>query len=165
MNKRSILMAATAMFSTFASLFAQAPGSTVRAEAGQTHSASTTTAQQWPSRPQARAGAPNVVLILIDHWPTGRGFDYFYGFVKAAANQYYLRIHRNTSPVEPATTPEQGYDFTTDITNDAIHWIHAHDAVSPDKPFFLYFATGATHEPHQLPHEWIEKYKGKFDEG
>jgi len=101
----------------------------------------------------------------FDHFPTGRGFDHFYGFIKGADNQYYPRIYRDTTPVEPTTTPQQGYDFTTDITNDAIHWIRAHDAVAPEKPFFIYFATGATHEPHQVPHEWIEKYKGKFDEG
>jgi arylsulfatase A-like enzyme len=239
MDKRLLSVAVTAIFSAFATLFAQAPGNHARAEAEKTQSASPAPAPQWPSRPQAPAGAPNVVLILIDdvgygatstfggiistptfdqlaqsglrynnfhvnslcsptraallsgrnnheigygtiaeastgypgyddhwgkeaasipevlgshgystaafgkwhntplwevnpvgpfdHWPTGRGFDYFYGFVKAADNQYYTRIYRDTTPVEPATTPEQGYDFTTDITNDAIHWIHAHD--------------------------------------
>jgi arylsulfatase A-like enzyme len=101
----------------------------------------------------------------FDHWPTGRGFEHFYGFIKGADNQYYTRIYRDTTAVEPATTPQQGYDFTTDITNEAIHWLHAHDAIAPDKPFFIYYAPGATHTPHQVPHEWIEKYRGKFDEG
>jgi arylsulfatase A-like enzyme len=101
----------------------------------------------------------------FDRWPTGRGFDYFYGFIKAADNQYYPRIYRDTTPIEPPATPQQGYDFTSDLANDAIHWLHQHEAVSPDKPFFVYFATGATHEPHQVPQEWIAKYKGKFDQG
>lgn len=101
----------------------------------------------------------------FDRWPTGLGFEYFYGFMAGADNQYYPRLYRNTTPVEPSKTPEQGYHFTTNITDDAIAWLHQHDAVAGDKPFFLYFATGATHTPHQVPQAWIDKYKGKFDEG
>jgi arylsulfatase A-like enzyme len=101
----------------------------------------------------------------FDRWPTGLGFEYYYGFMSGADNQYYPRIYRNTTPVEPSATPEQGYHFTVDITNDAIRWLHLHDAAAGDRPFFLYFATGATHSPHQVPKEWIEKYKGKFDQG
>jgi arylsulfatase len=101
----------------------------------------------------------------FDRWPTGLGFEYYYGFMSGADNQYYPRIYRDTTPVEPSTTPEQGYHFTTDITNDAIRWLHQHDAVADDKPFFLYFATGATHTPHQVPKEWVDKYKGQFDAG
>lgn len=101
----------------------------------------------------------------FDRWPTGLGFDYFYGFMSGADNQYYPRIYRDTTPVEPGSTIQQGYHFTTDITNDAIHWLHLHDAAAGDKPFFLYFATGATHSPHQVPQEWVAKYKGKFDQG
>jgi arylsulfatase len=101
----------------------------------------------------------------FDRWPTGLGFEYFYGFMAGNDNQYYPRIYRGTTPVEPSKTPDQSYHFTADITNDAIHWLHQHDAVAGDKPFFLYFATGATHTPHHVPQEWIDKYKGKFDEG
>ncbi|MFT4113752.1 arylsulfatase [Silvibacterium sp.] len=102
----------------------------------------------------------------FDRWPTGRwGFEHFYGFMSGADNQYYTRLYRDTTPVEPSATPEQGYHFTTDITNEAIKWLHEHDAVAHDKPFFLYYATGATHEPHQVAQKWIEKYKGKFDQG
>jgi arylsulfatase len=101
----------------------------------------------------------------FDRWPTGLGFEHFYGFMSGADNQYYPRIYRDTTPVEPASTPDQGYHLTVDITNDAVHWLHQHDAVSGDKPFFLYFATGATHSPHQVPKEWADKYKGKFDQG
>jgi arylsulfatase len=101
----------------------------------------------------------------FDRWPTGLGFEYFYGFMKGADDQYYTRLFRDTTPIEPASTPAQGYDFTVDMTDDAIHWLHAHDAVAPEKPFFLYYAPGATHFPHQVPHEWIAPYKGKFDMG
>jgi arylsulfatase len=101
----------------------------------------------------------------FDRWPTGLGFEHFYGFNQAADNQYYTRIYRDTTPVEPLKTPEQGYHFTTDITNEAINWLHQHDAVASNKPFFIYYATGATHTPHQVPQKWVDKYKGKFDEG
>jgi arylsulfatase A-like enzyme len=101
----------------------------------------------------------------FDRWPTGQGFDYFYGFMSAFDNQYYPRLYRNTTPVEPPRDVKQGYSFTTDMTNDAIAWLHRHDAVAPSKPFFLYFATAGTHTPHQVPKQWIDKFKGKFDEG
>lgn len=101
----------------------------------------------------------------FDRWPTGQGFDYFYGFMAAFDNQYYPRLYRNTIPVEPQQDVKQGYSFTTDMTNDAIGWLHRHDATAPGKPFFLYFATAGTHTPHQVPKQWIDKFKGKFDEG
>jgi arylsulfatase A-like enzyme len=101
----------------------------------------------------------------FDRWPTGLGFEHFYGFLAGYDNQYYPRLFRDTVPVEPPSTPQQGYSFTTDITNEAIRWIHQQEAVRPDKPFFLYYAPGATHAPHQVPKVWIQKYKGKFDAG
>ncbi len=101
----------------------------------------------------------------FDRWPTGLGFEHFYGFLAGADNQYYTRIYRDQTPVEPSITPEQGYHFTVDITNESIKWLHEHDAVAHGKPFFLYYATGATHTPHQVPQKWIDKYKGKFDAG
>jgi arylsulfatase A-like enzyme len=101
----------------------------------------------------------------FDRWPTSLGFEYFYGFLRGADNQYYPRIYRDTIPVEPSSTPDQGYHFTVDMTNDAIRWLHLHDAAARDKPFFLYFATGAVHYPHQVPKEWIDRFKGKFDAG
>jgi arylsulfatase len=101
----------------------------------------------------------------FDRWPTGLGFDYFYGFMAAQDSQWDPRLYRNTTPVEPPATPAQGYHLTEDLANDAIRWLHQHDAVAPEKPFFLYFATGATHTPHHVPAEWIAKYKGKFDQG
>jgi arylsulfatase A-like enzyme len=101
----------------------------------------------------------------FDRWPTGLGFEHFYGFIQAADSQFYPRIYRDTTPVEPAKTPAEGYHFTTDITDEAIGWLHQHDAVAHDKPFFIYYATGATHEPHQVPQSWVDHYKGRFDAG
>jgi arylsulfatase A-like enzyme len=101
----------------------------------------------------------------FDRWPTGLGFQHFYGFLAGYDNQYYPRLFQNTVPVEPPATPQQGYSFTADMTDQAIRWLHQQEAIAPQKPFFLYYAPGATHAPHQVPHSWIEKYKGKFDAG
>ena len=83
----------------------------------------------------------------------------------ATSSQWEPRLYRNTVPVEPPAGFQDGYHLTTDLVNDALHWVREHDAVAPDKPFFLYFATGATHAPHQVPKPWIDKYKGQFDQG
>jgi len=101
----------------------------------------------------------------FDAWPTGSGFEYFYGFVCAETNQYYPAIYEGTIPVEPEKTPGEGYHFTTDITQKAIQWMRQQKSLMPDKPFFMYFAPGATHAPHHVPKEWSDKYKGKFDQG
>lgn len=101
----------------------------------------------------------------FDRWPTSRGFEHFYGFIQGFDNQYYPRLFRDTVAVEPPATPAQGYNLTKDLSDEAIRWIHAHDSVAPDKPFFLYYAPGAVHTPLQTPKEWIDKYKGKFDQG
>ena len=98
-------------------------------------------------------------------WPTGSGFEHFYGFIGGETNQYAPSIYRDTVPVEPDRTPEEGYHFTEDMTNQAIEWIRQQKALMPDKPFFVYFAPGATHAPHHVPKEWADKYKGKFDHG
>jgi arylsulfatase A-like enzyme len=96
-------------------------------------------------------------------WPTGSGFEHFYGFVGGETNQYYPAIYRDTVPVEPPDDPE--YHFTVDMTDHAIDWLGQQKALMPNKPFFIYFAPGATHAPHQVPKEWSDKYKGKFDDG
>ena len=102
----------------------------------------------------------------FDAWPTGGGgFEYFYGFICAETNQYYPSLYEGTIPVEPEKTPEEGYHFTDDMTTKAIKWIRQQKALMPDKPFFTYFAPGATHAPHHVPKEWADKYKGKFDQG
>jgi arylsulfatase len=98
-------------------------------------------------------------------WPTGSGFEYFYGFVCAESNQYYPAIYEGTTPMEPEKTPEEGYHFTTDMTAKAIKWVRQQKSLMPDKPFFMYFAPGATHAPHHVPKEWSDKYKEKFDQG
>jgi arylsulfatase len=101
----------------------------------------------------------------FDRWPTGMGFDYFYGFIGGETNQYYPVLFENTSAVEPATSPEQGYHFMTDMTDKAINWLRYSKSVAPQKPALMYFAPGAAHAPHHAPKEWREKYKGKFDTG
>jgi len=99
-------------------------------------------------------------------WPTGGGgFEYFYGFIGGEANQWYPALYEGTRPVEPKKTPEEGYHLMEDMTDKAIDWISQQKALAPDKPFFAYFAPGATHAPHHVPKEWADKYKGKFDQG
>src|SRR5215204_5994537 len=101
----------------------------------------------------------------FDMWPTGSGFEYFYGFIGGEDNQWYPSLYEATTPVEPTKTPEEGYHLTEDLANHAINWVRSQEALMPDKPFFIYFAPGATHAPHQVPKQWIEKYHGKFDQG
>ena len=98
-------------------------------------------------------------------WPTGSGFEYFYGFVGGEANQYYPGLYEGTSAIEPPKSPEEGYTLTEDLADRAITWVRQQKALMPDKPFFMYFAPGATHAPHQVPKQWSDKYKGKFDDG
>ena len=99
----------------------------------------------------------------FDRWPTHSGFDEFYGFIGGETNQFAPLLFHGTALVEPPRDPK--YHVTTDIADHAIGWIRAQHSLSPDKPFFIYFAPGATHAPHQAPKEWIAKFKGKFDEG
>jgi arylsulfatase A-like enzyme len=98
-------------------------------------------------------------------WPTGSGFEHFYGFIGGETNQYAPAIYRDTVPVEQEMTAEEGYHFTEDMTDQAIDWIKQQKALMPDKPFFVYFAPGATHAPHHVRPEWSDKYKGQFDDG
>jgi len=98
-------------------------------------------------------------------WPTGSGFEYFYGFVGGEANQYYPGLFEGTTPVEPEKSPEEGYTLNQDLADRAITWVRQQKALAPDKPFFMYYAPGATHAPHHVPQEWIDRYHGKFDAG
>jgi arylsulfatase len=98
-------------------------------------------------------------------WPTGSGFEYFYGFVGGEANQYYPGLYEGTTAVEPPKTPEEGYTLNEDLADRAITWVRRQKALAPDKPFFMYYVPGATHAPHHVPKEWSDKYKGKFDAG
>jgi arylsulfatase len=101
----------------------------------------------------------------FQQWPTGSGFEHFYGFIGGEANQYYPGLYEGTKPVEPEKTPEEGYTLTQDLSDRAITWVRQQKALTPDKPFFMYFAPGATHAPHHVPKDWSDKYKGKFDDG
>jgi arylsulfatase len=102
----------------------------------------------------------------FDAWPSGGGgFEHFYGFIGGETNQYAPALYDGTTPVEPDRTPDEGYHFTEDMTDHAIDWIRQQKALMPDKPFFVYYAPGATHAPHHVPAEWSAKYKGKFDQG
>ncbi|MDT0144680.1 arylsulfatase [Microbacterium sp. PRC9] len=101
----------------------------------------------------------------FENWPTGNGFEYFYGFLAGEASQYEPNLVRNTTSVLPPKSPEEGYHLSEDIADDAISWLRDHKALSPDKPFFMYWATGAIHGPHHVHKEWADKYKGVFDDG
>ena len=96
-------------------------------------------------------------------WPTNSGFDKFYGFIGGETNQWDPVIFDGVTKVHKKDDPD--YHFTTDMTNEAIKWIRFQQAMTPDKPFMVYYATGAVHAPHHAPKEWIKKYKGKFDAG
>lgn len=99
----------------------------------------------------------------FDRWPTRSGFDKFYGFIGGETNQWAPAIYDGVTRVEHANDPQ--YHFTTDMTNQSIAWVRAQQSLTPDRPFFVYFATGATHAPHHVPREWIEKNRGRFDAG
>ena len=99
------------------------------------------------------------------NWPTGRGFERFYGFLGAETNQWYPDLVYDNHPVGPPKSPEEGYHLTEDITDKAIEFIRDAKAIAPDKPFFLYYAPGACHAPHHAPREWIDRFRGHFNLG
>jgi len=99
----------------------------------------------------------------FDRWPTSQGFDKFYGFIGGETDQWAPLIYDGLKKVNPPKM--ENYHFTTDMTNQAINWIKAQQSMTPDKPFFSYFATGAVHAPHHVSKEWSDKYKGEFDKG
>jgi arylsulfatase A-like enzyme len=99
------------------------------------------------------------------NWPSGRGFERWYGFLGAESNQWYPDLVYDNHPVDPPKTPEEGYHLTEDLTEKALEFIKDAKAIAPDKPFFLYYAPGACHAPHHAPKEWIDKFKGQFDMG
>ncbi len=101
----------------------------------------------------------------FDSWPTGMGFEYFYGFLAGEASQYEPNLVRNTTSVLPPRTPEEGYHLSEDLADDAIAWLHRHKAFQPDKPFFMYWASGCLHGPHHVMKEWADRYAGMFDDG
>jgi arylsulfatase len=116
---------------------------------------------KWHNTPaeQTTAAGP------FDYWPTGYGFEYFYGFLAGEASHYEPHLVRNTTVVDPRSLHRKGYHLSEDLADDAIDWLRRHKAFQPDKPFFMYWSGGASHGPHHVPKEWADKYKGKFDDG
>ena len=125
------------------------------------HGYSTYAVGKWHLTPAEQMSAAGP----YDRWPLGRGFDRYYGFLGGDTHQYYPDLVYDNHQVDPPKTPEEGYHLTEDLADKAIGFIADSKQVAPDKPFFLYFATGAMHAPHQVPKEWADKYKGKFDDG
>jgi arylsulfatase A-like enzyme len=101
----------------------------------------------------------------FDMWPTGSGFEHFYGFIGGEDSDWYPSLYDGTTPVDPPKTPEEGYHLSEDLADRTINWIRTQRAIATDRPFFVYFSPGATHAPHHAPQEWIDKYKGKFAHG
>ena len=102
----------------------------------------------------------------FEAWPSaGGGFEKFYGFIGGENNQWDPALYDGTTPIDPPATPEEGYHLTEDLADHAINWIRQQKALMPDRPFFVYFAPGATHAPHHVPREWADKYAGVFDDG
>jgi len=102
----------------------------------------------------------------FDAWPSaGGGFETFYGFIGGENNQWDPALYDGTTPVEPPATPEDGYHLTEDLADRAVSWVRQQKALMPEKPFFVYFAPGATHAPHHVPKEWADRYAGQFDDG
>ncbi|MDF3312797.1 arylsulfatase [Rhodococcus sp. T2V] len=99
------------------------------------------------------------------NWPVGRGFERFYGFLGAETNQWYPDLVHDNHPVQQPATPEEGYHFSVDITDKAIQYLDDVKAIAPDRPVFLYYAPGCAHAPHQVPQEWADRYRGRFDDG
>jgi len=133
------------------------------AEVLKEHGYSTAAVGKWHNTPWSDISP----VGPFDRWPTHLGFDYFYGFMEPGAQSEWepSSLYRDTIPVEPSGKWEQGYHLTVDLTSDAIRWIQSHRSLTPEKPYFLYFAPGAVHFPHHVPKQWIEKYRGKFDQG
>ena len=98
-------------------------------------------------------------------WPLQRGFNRYYGFLSGETDQFYPELVYDNHLIDPPRSPEQGYHLTEDLVDHAVSFLRDHQSTYPQQPFFLYFALGATHAPHQAPREYIERYRGKFDAG
>ncbi len=99
----------------------------------------------------------------FDRWPTGLGFEEFYGFMGGESHQYEPPLYQGTASIE--RPPKPNYTLNDDLAEQAIAWMRLQKSVAPDKPFFVYWAPGATHAPHHVPKEWSDRYKGQFDQG
>ncbi len=114
---------------------------------------------RWHNTPATETTA----MGPFDRWPTGHGFDYFYGFLAGETSQWEPRLYENLNPIEPPQ--DESYHLTEDMAEKAIAWLHQHQAYAPDQPFFMYWAPGATHGPHHIFPEWADRYQDKFDDG
>lgn len=114
---------------------------------------------KWHNSPATQTTA----MGPFDRWPTGHGFDYFYGFIAGETSQWEPRLYENINPIEPPH--DEKYHLSEDLADKAIDWLRKHEAFAPDKPFFMYWASGAAHGPHHIFKEWADKHKGKFDDG
>jgi arylsulfatase A-like enzyme len=122
---------------------------------------STSAFGKWHNTPAAETSETGP----FHNWPTSLGFEYFYGFLSGEASQYEPHLVRNTTVVAPPATPEEGYHLSEDLAEDAVTWLRKHQAMQADKPFYMYWASGAIHGPHHVHSEWADKYAGKFDDG
>ena len=115
---------------------------------------------KWHNTPNWESGPSGP----FDRWPTGQGFEYFYGFLGGATSQWEPTLYENTRPVV-RMAPRHEYHLTTELADRAISWMRTTRSVAPDKPFFMWFATGATHAPHHAPQSFIDRFRGMFDGG
>ena len=125
------------------------------------HGYATYCAGKWHLTPSEQVSAAGP----YNRWPLGRGFERYYGFLGGDTHQYYPDLVFDNHQVEPPKTPEEGYHLSEDLADKAIEFIADLKQVAPDKPFFMYFATGANHAPHHVAKEWSDKYRGMFDDG
>jgi arylsulfatase len=116
---------------------------------------------KWHNTPEDECGPTGP----FDRWPTNQGFERFYGFLGGETDQFHPTLVQDVTPVEPPATPEEGYHLTQDLADRAIDWMRVQHTLAPSQPFFLYFAPGACHAPHQAPREWIDRFEGQFDQG
>jgi len=114
---------------------------------------------KWHNSPATETTA----MGPFDRWPTGHGFDYFYGFIAGETSQWEPRLYENLNPIEPPH--DEAYHLSEDLADNAISWLRKHEAFAPDRPFFMYWASGAAHGPHHVFKDWADKYQGKFDDG
>lgn len=122
---------------------------------------STAAIGKWHNTPQWEISSAGP----FDRWPTGLGFDHFYGFMHGEDDQWEPHLYHNTTPVEAPNKGSPGYHLTSDLVDNAVRWVDEHGALAGSKPYFLYFAPGAVHQPHHVPQEWIARNKGRYDGG
>ncbi|KMO83877.1 arylsulfatase [Mycolicibacterium chlorophenolicum] len=114
---------------------------------------------KWHNSPATETTA----MGPFDRWPTGHGFDYFYGFIAGETSQWEPRLYENLNPIEPPH--DENYHLSEDLADRAISWLGRHESFAPDRPFLMYWAPGAAHGPHHIFGEWADKYAGRFDTG